>query len=481
MRLRKFDKGAHLRKIQQRKNRNINIEKRTIILSVLILFGAIIYFTFAKFESTKSFTLIDAKVGVFYSGYMDGVIATPPQVFEGLVPVTIDDSGETKGTIRVADKNSAWYNYAEHKWANAVIPSEEARRKSAGEIRSMDEIQQMYVWIPRYRYKLWNAEYGVSDEQAIEIEFEAPTTPKSTGSTNGSWLTHPSFTFGNTELLGIWVGKFEISCKDCNSLSDADSPGNLPTKTVIKPGLYAVWDTYIFGFYNSINMLKNESKYGLTSSPIDIHMIKNTDWGAVTYLTESKYGRYNSDLTCIESGCEMWANKLQKAGCSGNVALPSGSQCYEWNDQTYGGNTSTTGNVYGIYDLKGGMTEFVLANISNTENYTFTGGLSFGNISSKYYDQYNSNITAENGARDGKLGDATREVIKTKGSSVKTWYLGTYYINNARGSSSIGPWIVRGFGYGSSTGSIYSANSSTGGGSGSGITSRIVLTAADGS
>jgi hypothetical protein len=34
---------------------------------------------------------------------------------------------------------------------------------------------------------------------------------KSNGTTNGTWLTHPAFTFGTTELNGIWVGKFENS------------------------------------------------------------------------------------------------------------------------------------------------------------------------------------------------------------------------------------------------------------------------------
>ena len=74
----------------------------------------------------------------------------------------------------------------------------------------------MYVWIPRYKYKLFNVSGATTSAQMIEIEFENSTTSKSSGSQNGEWLTHPAFTFGTTELNGIWVGKFESS----NSTSD---------------------------------------------------------------------------------------------------------------------------------------------------------------------------------------------------------------------------------------------------------------------
>ena len=80
----------------------------------------------------------------------------------------------------------------------------------------MNEVQQMYVWIPRYRYQLWNAEDGESDPQAINIVFEDKNTTKSSEIQNGDWLTHPAFTFGDTELNGIWVGKFENSGSTSN-------------------------------------------------------------------------------------------------------------------------------------------------------------------------------------------------------------------------------------------------------------------------
>ena len=74
----------------------------------------------------------------------------------------------------------------------------------------------MYVWMPRYKYKLFNVSGATTSVQMIEIEFENSTTSKSTGTQNNEWVTHPAFTFGTTELNGIWVGKFESS----NSTSD---------------------------------------------------------------------------------------------------------------------------------------------------------------------------------------------------------------------------------------------------------------------
>ena len=56
-----------------------------------------------------------------------------------------------------------------------------------------------------------NANNGTNVEKAIDIQFEKVGTEKSNGTKNGEWLTHPAFTFGNTELPGIWVGKFETS------------------------------------------------------------------------------------------------------------------------------------------------------------------------------------------------------------------------------------------------------------------------------
>ena len=133
---------------------------------------------------------------------------TKPELYQGFIPVVYDDTGN----ILIADENSLWYDYENHKWGNAVLvncsdttvknkyfdSNMNLKPDMVGQIIDMNDILQMYVWIPRYRYRLWNAENGVSDEQMINIIFESTERPKANGNKNGEYLTHPAFTFGDT-------------------------------------------------------------------------------------------------------------------------------------------------------------------------------------------------------------------------------------------------------------------------------------------
>jgi hypothetical protein len=116
------------------------------------------------------------------------------------------------------DTTYGWFDYGNHKWANAVTLKSDklATYQSSAVGTPIDNADVMgyFVYIPRYSYKLFNvnADGGTySNEQEILINFENKNTTKSTGSTNGTYLTHPAFTFGTTELNGFWIGKFETS------------------------------------------------------------------------------------------------------------------------------------------------------------------------------------------------------------------------------------------------------------------------------
>ena len=66
MKLHKFNKNKSLSKLRFKQNRNKNIKVISIVLSVVILFIAIIYFSFARFETNSDiFHLINGKVGLF--------------------------------------------------------------------------------------------------------------------------------------------------------------------------------------------------------------------------------------------------------------------------------------------------------------------------------------------------------------------------------------------------------------------------------
>ena len=146
--------------------------------------------------------------------YQDDVLnGADPVLVEGLVPVTIDNNG----TVAVADTRLEWYNYENKEWANAVILSDDAVYNVGDEIPE-EKIESYFVWIPRYRYQIFDegnyteAIEGIPTEESnakeIQIEFESKDETPSTGSTKGSWLTHPAFT--NFNVNGLWVGKFMI-------------------------------------------------------------------------------------------------------------------------------------------------------------------------------------------------------------------------------------------------------------------------------
>ena len=408
--------------------------------------------------------------------YNDNTIAATPTLYQGLIPVKYDDSGN----VLVADTTKRWYNYKAHEWANAVLVNcSDSTIKSKyfnndmslkddviGTTISMDEILQMYVWIPRYRYKLFNAENGTASEQAVQIEFEKASADKSTGTKNGEWLTHPAFTFGNTELPGFWAAKFEASGSTDNYQ--------------IKPNQKSLTSINLATMYNtSRSTAINALKYGLNAQSIDTHMMKNMEWGAIAFLTNSIYGRYNDSSTCIASGCEVWINNINTGygngtavdgqpqwgpsitGCAGTStsAGVSSSQTacasgYDW--KTNGVNASTTGNQYGIYDMSGGAWEYVMGVQKDSSGNVQVASSGFSTSSlpdSKYYDLYDYQAEDGVGYTRYHLGDATREVLKNTSSQGQNAWWSDYSYN----IYSLYPWVARGGRYntGSSAGVFY--------------------------
>ncbi len=349
-----------------------------------------------------------------------------PVLQDGMIPVTFDENGNT---IK-ADINRKWYDYKNKQWANAVSVTSSSRSSyqsaTPGTVINEDDILAYFVWIPRYRYQLWNAEYGVSTEQEIRIMFERVDTSKSSGTKNGQWLTHPAFTFGGAELAGIWVGKFETT-----------GTSEMPT---IKPNHMSITNQNNKEMFDTIRKFSTSGDYGLSS--YDSHMIKNMEWGAVAYFTNSQYGR------CTNGTCsEVWFNNVNAGygndgavagkpqwgpsitGCSGtSVSADTKSNmtsCEAGRDYKQAGvNASTTGNITGIYDMSGGAAERTMGVMKDEVGniaYSSSGFDASNMPDSKYYDLYETN-TGDYDFTKGKLGDATREIIKKKNVTSGGWY-----------------------------------------------------------
>ena len=359
-------------------------------------------------------------------------VPNEPNLVKGMIPITYN---EFKKVWEKADYSN-WYDYGNRKWANAVMVTDSSRdnyinAKAGSEVKEEDILTYL-VWIPRYRYKLFNTLFDKMDPIEINIVFEGKNSSKSNGTKNGEWLTHPAFTFGDQELAGIWVGKFETT-----------GTGDMPT---IKPNLVSLTNQNIstqFDTSRKINYVVDNEK-----DKIDAHIAKNVDWGAVVYLSHSKYGICtNGVCNNIRNNNVNTLNDINGPSVTGCSSVnPNGSMVVSdtcntnysraYNDNEYGVLASTTYSIYGIYDMSGGSWETtmgvmksedgksIISGRNETRNSGYTGilfddndkkiitknyvGMSLTN--SKYYDLYDfgTDIYSVNRSH---YGDATGETI----------------------------------------------------------------------
>mgnify|MGYP002447125586 FL=1 len=138
---------------------------------------------------------------------------------------------------------------------------------------------------------------------------------------------------------------------------------------------------------------------------LNSHMMKNDEWGAVAYLSKSKYGK-NAEVT-INSNSSYYTG-----GGSGNAYVSNIGQ-------------STTGTVHGVYDMSGGAWEYVAAYVNNGNSSLTSYGSSLVNGDAKTKNVYSKastdNATNNYNANSSKYGDAVYET-STSGSGSTSWY-----------------------------------------------------------
>ncbi len=354
-------------------------------------------YTASKEEVSEKIEVVEGGAPVPTTYEDDIVNGAAPELSDGMIPIKWDGTKWIK-----ADINSQWYDYNTKKWANVVLVTDASRiaykNAPAGVAISEADVLAYLVWIPRYKYKLFNVESNEVPVQTIEVLFENKDTSKSNGSTNGTWLTHPAFTFGTTELNGIWVGKFELT-------------GTAAAPTV-KPGITSLRNQNVKSQFDIMQKFSNTTTYGLTTLN-DAHIMRNMEWGAVAYLTQSVYGK----------NAEIWMNPSGDfiTGCAGtNVYVSEASGCPYSYTTSNGQQASTTGNVYGIYDMSGGSWELVMGAMYNSGNTTIklaSSGFAQATIDSaamaKYVDKYtySTAYTGQASYARRHLGDAIGETI----------------------------------------------------------------------
>ncbi len=377
-----------------------------------------------------------------------------PKLDNNMIAVTYNGTNWVK-----TDKDNNWYNYDELKWPNAVTVSSATRdtylNASNGTVINMDDIETMWVWIPRYSYSIGSEDgtnyYGKQGEYLdniptrlspgeIDIKFiDTDTKEKgsakylvSEGIKDNSWYTPDAFTFGDVELSGIWVGKFETSSSNPSLSSGGGNTTSLDP--MIKPNVTSWRNINVSNAFNvSLKMNDEGNRYGFTKN-IDTHMMKNSEWAAVAYLSQSKYGKLGN-VKFTGANKEIYQNKSDQyiTGCSygslSNGNTDYGCQ-YNYNVDINGTGASTTGNIYGVYDMSGGSVEYVMGNYNDE-----VGSSGFEIMPElKYYDKYTSDIISD---------ECNGNICLSHGlSEVDAWYNDSMTLGNKTS-----PWLYNGGSY----------------------------------
>ena len=362
------------------------------------------------------------KINVNTIESMDTSGANKPILASNMIPVYYD---ETNDVWKKADKDNSqkdyrWYSYessGEYKgmWANAVTVKEANRQTylnaTPGTTISMGDINTMWVWIPRFNAVTpSNYNGGTKDNPgAIDVTFVKQNEP-----------AIDAFTFGNKELSGFWYGKFEVSHTTLassttdNTLGCTNETCSNANGIIIKPNVTSLRNNNPSNFFfASRSMEQPNNSFGFVNIEVDTHMSKNNEWGAVAYLTHSIYGRCTSSTTCTEVYINN-SSGMDTGRSGGNVGgstpingtytdQTSTTQYNAYGFYTYddyllnyntntkgnkvkgkGTGASTTGTIYGIYDMSGGTAEYVMGVYSNTKGLSGFNSLP----DEKYYNNY---------------------------------------------------------------------------------------------
>ena len=297
------------------------------------------------------------------SGTSNNVSETPN------TPVTKSISNGKMELVKFDSESKTWVAGTEYSYVAGTGSSDNNSSKWANARVTIDGVDSYFVWIPRYAYRIiyfkdaeskkayqegtlteadavasgkiigYSDSRGIVDTQGKKIDGVESTTK--TMVSKDYFMVHPAFTNDvenggwDTELAGIWVGKYE--------------PSGTTSQLKVQPGVSSLRFETIGTFYTAGLGYSNE---------LQSHMLKNSEWGAVAYQTESKYGRNGIEIT------QNTSYYYYTGGGSGTAYITKASQ-------------SSTGNVYGIYDLSGGAYDYVAGYYSGGSSTYLNNGSSF--------------------------------------------------------------------------------------------------------
>ncbi len=367
--------------------------------------------------------------------------ANAPVLASNMIPVYYDATAKVWKKADVKNKaiENRWYNYENHVWANAVTVKEANRQTylnaNVGTPISMDDITTMWVWIPRFNAVTPSNYNGgtQASPNAIDVTFVKPNE-----------TAIDAFTFGTKQLSGFWYGKFETSHTTLASSSNYNNLGCTNETCangngiIIKPTVASLrYNNFSNFFFASRSMEQTGNSFGFVKDEVDIHMSKNNEWGAVAYLTQSIYGRCGINTACTEVSRNNNTKYITGIGADPTTATTtSTTNSYDTN---LGTKASTTGNIYGIYDMNGGSHEYVMGVYNKTISSSGFSSLP----DEKYYNNYTATTYQGHALNEtagwysdysNSIGFSYPWVVRSYSSST-SYNSGIFYYENGVGSS----------------------------------------------
>ena len=470
-------------KLKKQKNKGITLIALVIVIIVLLILAGVTIAALSgdngiltKAKEAKEKTeqaqkdeeenlqeITDTINGI--EGYNRTKKVNSPKVITGMIPI----KWKNNNWIVCSQDDAEWYNYDDKKeWANIML-SDGAYKSgtvAVGQVVAEKDLGSMYVWIPRYAYK-------ITGEKNIEVTFlkgntnegidGATYTTDQTTDTSKTAIVHPAFNLGGTELNGFWVAKFEASGtnKDGNAVGNASASSGAqqyaPDSTTIAKSLpnKISWRHISIGESEKRSMdiaTTSKSSFGLTSGA-NTHLIKNSEWGAIAYLCYSKCG--NAPMT---NGTGTWSSDHYYdlyTGQGPKTESEEGNYSYNTSHNYSTPNgilSSTTRNVTGVYDMAGGAWERVAGYLDNSNgNLEYYGKSDDGTIqyfqngklNSRYaslWDSYevseeekNNKVTLSDGTVETGLWDGSKTALKYQEARYKLTKYNYDHMENHKG------------------------------------------------
>ena len=233
-------------------------------------------------DATKEYTIVGTYNGTSLKLYVDGSLVTQKEVsfviYPSICPIVIGANPERDGT----QINLLKGNVSQVAIYNRALNEEEIKESASSEIKVVDDtgllryvdftnksyetneiipesvIESYFVWIPKYRYQLWDlgmydnltsidtnkvheisiifGDYNTSDN--VEGECTTPMESGATGNCSvGDYMTHPAFL--SIPSKGFWVGKFETGYEGATTVVEAEVNERNASKIIVKPNVYS--------------------------------------------------------------------------------------------------------------------------------------------------------------------------------------------------------------------------------------------------